>query len=156
MLVPFRLKSASMPWPMASWSRMPEEPAASTTGSSPAGAGPASKRMAVRATAWSHHPVQPLRRVELEAGPAGHVVAVLLAPAVLLGQHRERASTVMGWRSSAMRPVESATSTAPASERRWTVTFLTRGSAAKARWLSAWRSGSRSSGRTASQGRPTG
>ena len=46
-----RLKSASMPWPIASCRRMPDEPAASTTGISPAGGGTASKRMVVRPTA---------------------------------------------------------------------------------------------------------
>jgi hypothetical protein len=36
-----------MPWPIASWRRMPEDPAASTTGISPAGAGVDSKRTTV-------------------------------------------------------------------------------------------------------------
>ena len=51
MLMPLRLKSASMPWPMASCRRMPLEPAARTTGISPAGGRPESKRIRVRSMA---------------------------------------------------------------------------------------------------------
>ena len=51
MLVPLRLKSASMPWPMASCNRMPLAPDARMTGISPAGGRRASNRIIVRSTA---------------------------------------------------------------------------------------------------------
>src|SRR5512139_3492827 len=66
-----------MPWPMASWRRMPEEPAARTTGISPAGGG------------LAHDAVEPVGRVELEPRAAGDVVAVLLAAPAVLGEERQ-------------------------------------------------------------------
>jgi len=58
------------------------------------------------------HPLDPLRRVERDVVARGGVVVVLLALAVLLGDAGEPI-VVMGWRSSTMRPSESARSTAP-------------------------------------------
>ncbi len=51
MEIPLRLKSASMPWPIASCRRIPDAPAPRTTGISPAGGVTASKRTTVRETA---------------------------------------------------------------------------------------------------------
>ncbi len=58
---------------------------------------------------------------------------------------------VIGCTSSAIRPAESAISTAPASSPKETVTFFTRGSPAKVRFSRSSSMGSFWAGRTASQ-----
>ena len=62
-----------MPWPMASCSRMPEAPAASTTGISPAGGWTASNRIIVFATASFDELIEASRRVVAEVGARGAI-----------------------------------------------------------------------------------
>ena len=77
--------SASSPWPHASWKRMPPLPPASTTGSSPEGAGRASSLAIARAAAIpaSSSTGDPIEQLE-SLGP-GHALEPGLHPGVAGG-----------------------------------------------------------------------
>ena len=141
MLVPLRLKSASMPWPIASCRRMPEAPAASTTGISPAGGRLASNSTIVRLTAslatkarrssvYHSKPWRPARLAEL----------AWLTPFFLaVTMHHRR---VIGRTSVWIRPCMSAISTTSSPSAQLTVTFSIAESPARARAFSCWIRGS--------------
>ena len=134
--MPLRLKSASMPWPMASWSRMPDEPAASTTGISPAGGGHGLEQDdgAVHRLACTTR--SSARRCR-SRGRCGRPRCSRSARAGRPARPRRRGR---GWswaaRPRRCGPLLSAIRIALASSAKLMLTFLTRGSAAKARSLS--------------------
>ncbi len=83
--VPLRLKSPSRPWPTASCSSTPGQPAPSTTVIVPAGAGTASRlTCAVRTASFTSARQRPDSRNSVYAKPAAAAGVALLAAAVLL------------------------------------------------------------------------
>ena len=87
--IPFRLKSASMPWPIASWRRIPDAPAPEDDRHLAGGGLDRVEEDDGARDGLLDDPLEALGRVEADVGAAGDVVAVRLLLPVLLGDAGE-------------------------------------------------------------------